>query len=209
MSTRLRLCRTAPLLTLHSYAFTSPTSAKLQEIGPRFTLKLRWLRKGLPSVRTADGRMPTGGDKGATADEEFAIDDESDVEEQEKMDEEEAAAEMGQGKQTPAATAMTTPSGQAIPGLDAEQEYEWKWKVSSSGSECVVVVVGSVSLTIVHSPRWRCRAARSSCSECVVVCTEHGSRHEMCMHRTLEGTKRCLPFKGATNGITLQGAAGL
>lgn len=83
------------------------------------------MRKGLPSVRTADGRMPTGGDKGAD-DEEFAIDDDEETEAQEKMDEEEAAAEMSKPQK---AQAQTTPSGQAIPALDEEQEYEWKWKV--------------------------------------------------------------------------------
>ncbi|CAK9787081.1 Brix-domain-containing protein [Cutaneotrichosporon oleaginosum] len=102
----------------HRYAFTSPTSAKLQEIGPRFTLKLRWLRKGLPSVRAGDGRMPTGGDK--SADDEFVIDDDEETAEQERKDEEEAAAAMNNGE--------ATPSGQPIPALDEEQEYEWKWK---------------------------------------------------------------------------------
>jgi ribosome production factor 1 len=33
------------------YAFRSPEKVQLQEIGPRFTLKLRSLRKGLPAVK--------------------------------------------------------------------------------------------------------------------------------------------------------------
>lgn len=33
-----------------SYAFRSTEKAALQEIGPRFTLKLRWMKKGLPAV---------------------------------------------------------------------------------------------------------------------------------------------------------------
>ena len=33
-----------------SYAFESPEKVALQEIGPRFTLKLRWLKKGIPVV---------------------------------------------------------------------------------------------------------------------------------------------------------------
>ena len=32
------------------YAFRSPEKVALQEIGPRFTLKLRWLKKGIPAV---------------------------------------------------------------------------------------------------------------------------------------------------------------
>ncbi|KIM53935.1 hypothetical protein SCLCIDRAFT_137791 [Scleroderma citrinum Foug A] len=35
----------------HRYAFRSPEKVALQEIGPRFTLKLRWLKRGLPEVR--------------------------------------------------------------------------------------------------------------------------------------------------------------
>jgi len=35
----------------HRYAFRSPEKVALQEIGPRFTLKLRWVKKGLPAVQ--------------------------------------------------------------------------------------------------------------------------------------------------------------
>ncbi|KAJ6561575.1 anticodon-binding protein [Mycena vulgaris] len=35
----------------HRYAFRSPEKVALQEIGPRFTLKLRSLRKGIPAVQ--------------------------------------------------------------------------------------------------------------------------------------------------------------
>lgn len=141
----------------HRYAFTSPTSAKLQEIGPRFTLKLRWMRKGLPAVRAGDGRMPSGGDAG---EEEFAIDDDEEVEAQEKMDEEEAAAEMGQG---PAKNQNITPSGQAIPALDEEQEYEWKWKVSSA--------LGNMMLTC--SQKWKSRVGPSSYRLCICLYSLH------------------------------------
>jgi len=33
------------------YAFRSPERVALQEIGPRFTLKLKWVKKGLPTVQ--------------------------------------------------------------------------------------------------------------------------------------------------------------
>lgn len=34
----------------HRYAFRSTEKTALQEIGPRFTLKLRWMKKGIPAV---------------------------------------------------------------------------------------------------------------------------------------------------------------
>ena len=45
----------------HRYAFRSTEKVALQEIGPRFTLKLKWLKKGLPKAKmpekeTADGQ---------------------------------------------------------------------------------------------------------------------------------------------------------
>jgi ribosome production factor 1 len=33
------------------YAFRSPEKVALQEIGPRFTLKLRWVKQGIPAVQ--------------------------------------------------------------------------------------------------------------------------------------------------------------
>ncbi|KIJ54673.1 hypothetical protein M422DRAFT_58125 [Sphaerobolus stellatus SS14] len=39
----------------HRYAFRNTEKAALQEIGPRFTLKLRWLKKGLPGVGSSFG----------------------------------------------------------------------------------------------------------------------------------------------------------
>jgi len=43
----------------HRYAFRSTEKVALQEIGPRFTLKLRWLKKGIPAVRNL-GEQPKG-----------------------------------------------------------------------------------------------------------------------------------------------------
>ena len=102
----------------HRYAFASATSAKLQEIGPRFTLKMRWMRKGLPAVTASDGSVPRGGDA--------EVDDEE-LERQERADEDEAMAEMGQGSHKAKNGAIPS---LGIPPLDEEQEYEWKWKVS-------------------------------------------------------------------------------
>jgi len=43
----------------HRYAFRSTEKVALQEIGPRFTLKLRWLKKGIPAVQSY-GEEPKG-----------------------------------------------------------------------------------------------------------------------------------------------------
>ena len=99
--------------------FASPTSARLQEIGPRFTLKLRWLRKGLPAVTAGDGQVPRGGDP--------EVVDEEEVSRQEKKDEDEAMEEMGAGLGGQKKRVQNQEP--VIPPLDEEQEYEWKWKV--------------------------------------------------------------------------------
>jgi hypothetical protein len=94
--------------------FDSPTKARLQEIGPRFTLKLRWLKKGLPSVTAPDGRIAHGGDQEPAEDTE-------ELRKQEQAEEDDAMGELGK--------APLQPQGPIIPPLDQEQEYEWKWKV--------------------------------------------------------------------------------
>ncbi|AAW42269.1 conserved hypothetical protein [Cryptococcus deneoformans JEC21] len=107
----------------HRYMFPSATSAKLQEIGPRFTLKLRWLRKGLPSVTAPDGHASIGGDP---ADEIYGTEVGPSKEEiaQDELDEEdEALKEIGQPAQK-----KNVYEGTEVPPLDEEQEYEWKWK---------------------------------------------------------------------------------
>ncbi|EAL21865.1 hypothetical protein CNBC4380 [Cryptococcus deneoformans B-3501A] len=107
----------------HRYMFSSATSAKLQEIGPRFTLKLRWLRKGLPSVTAPDGHASIGGDP---ADEIYGTEVGPSKEEiaQDELDEEdEALKEIGQPTQK-----KNVYEGTEVPPLDEEQEYEWKWK---------------------------------------------------------------------------------
>ena len=44
--------------SLRRYAFRSLEKAPLQEIGPRFTLKLRWLKKGVPVVKNLGAPPP-------------------------------------------------------------------------------------------------------------------------------------------------------
>lgn len=88
----------------HRYAFRSTEKAALQEIGPRFTLKLRWLKKGLPGVGGAFG-------KGEHPPELEISDGEGG----------EAAAGKEGEKEKPSATGSRVATG----GLD---EYEWVWK---------------------------------------------------------------------------------
>ncbi|KZV64392.1 Brix-domain-containing protein [Peniophora sp. CONT] len=107
----------------HRYAFRSDEKVALQEIGPRFTLKLRSLRKGLPAVKNfGEAPKPL----------EFDNFDESEEAEgtgrDEDMDggkgEEEAAAE-GEGVEAGADPSAATATAKAPPKND---EYEWLWK---------------------------------------------------------------------------------
>jgi hypothetical protein len=120
------------------YVFDSPTKARLQEIGPRFTLKLRWLKKGLPSVTAPDGRIAHGGNDDL---------DKVDLE-AEKKEEDDAMGDIG-----------TTPTqqGPIIPPLDQEQEYEWKWRVSHF---CISMNRGWADG---YSQRWRFLGELSFC----------------------------------------------
>ena len=87
-------------------------------------MKLRWLRKGLPSVGAGDGRIPGGAGRVA---EELGEDErnaDEDEEGDDKMAEKEAMRDMGK------TSSQVSIADMGIPALDAEQEYEWKWKVS-------------------------------------------------------------------------------
>ena len=140
--------------------FASATKAKLQEIGPRFTLKLRWLRKGLPAVTAADGSVPRGGDA-----EEDDVDEEE-LARQEKADEDVAMEEMGKGIKPPSVKRKGGDPDLGIPPLDEEQEYEWKWKVSPS-------LVHLALLLLTCSPRWRSRGVLSSFERVYTVHVSH------------------------------------
>lgn len=109
----------------HRYAFRAPERVALQEIGPRFTLKLRWVKRGLPAVRSfgdpgrplefdrfeegeKEGMDVDGGDGDADGDVDGAEDDAED-----ENGEEEAAGSTHQKVVPP-----------------TEDEYLWIWKVS-------------------------------------------------------------------------------
>ncbi|KAI0065610.1 Brix-domain-containing protein [Artomyces pyxidatus] len=95
----------------HRYAFRSTEKVALQEIGPRFTLKLRSLKKGLPAVKNfGEAPKPLEFDTFEDADEDLKIGEDHDSEPQAP---EEAVEE-----------AQPTSKG---PPPKAD-EYEWQWK---------------------------------------------------------------------------------
>lgn len=120
--------------------FASTEKARLQEIGPRFTLKLRWLRKGLPSVLAADGVAPRSGDKAESEDDEDAEEEDGedvdvDMERTDKPTVADEGADEDEDEEEPdeetkGKKRKDMVNGVKIPALDEEQEYEWKWKVS-------------------------------------------------------------------------------
>ncbi|CDZ98527.1 Ribosome biogenesis protein RPF1, contains IMP4 domain [Phaffia rhodozyma] len=126
----------------HRYMFKSLEKTALQEIGPRFTLKLRWLRKGLPAV-TAGGSMAVDVAPGADEDEEDE-DEAVNVEDGEDKinDENEAEAEDNEKErgsdedeeddddedEEDEEKKTTKKSKRAVPPLNAQGEFEWKWK---------------------------------------------------------------------------------
>ncbi|KAI0923897.1 hypothetical protein AcV5_009311 [Taiwanofungus camphoratus] len=96
----------------HRYAFRSTEKVALQEIGPRFTLKLRSLRKGLPAVRAL-------GEPSKPLEFDVFEEDESQAVEDVQPPEGEAhdGTEGGQ-KETEQTTAKSP----------TEDEYQWIWK---------------------------------------------------------------------------------
>ncbi|THH32384.1 hypothetical protein EUX98_g1791 [Antrodiella citrinella] len=105
----------------HRYAFRSTEKVALQEIGPRFTLKLKSMRKGLPAVknlaeRGQDLEFDTFED--APAAEGQAKQDADSVQAEEAMDEDEGK---GEREEKTAEKAKKTLAPK-------EDQYEWKWK---------------------------------------------------------------------------------
>lgn len=107
------------------YAFRSEEKVALQEIGPRFTLKLRWLKKNIPAViNYGESAAPLTIEK----------DEEDDpVEESENKEESEESKE-------PKERPRTVP-----PKVD---EFLWQWKVrrvplsSKDPTNCIVSLAG-------------------------------------------------------------------
>ncbi|KAJ3828337.1 anticodon-binding protein [Lentinula raphanica] len=87
----------------HRYAFRSPEKVALQEIGPRFTLKLRSLRKGIPAVFNL-AEEPKGL--------EFDLEPEPNPQENQDAQKDDTHESKVQEKVTP----------------PKQDEYLWKWK---------------------------------------------------------------------------------
>jgi ribosome production factor 1 len=100
-------------MILSSYAFRSTEKVALQEIGPRFTLKLRSLKKGLPAVNyLGDVAKP------------LEFDDFTEPEEKTERPVDDAQGEPDD-EEEPVETVK--PSKKVPPKAD---EFEWVWKVS-------------------------------------------------------------------------------
>jgi ribosome production factor 1 len=98
----------------HRYAFRSPEKVALQEIGPRFTLKLRWLKRGLPAVQNF------GASPGAL---EISVGTEELPEHQEQ----ELPSEQDQEQDQEMEEKLPEPLPVSNPPKD--NEYIWRWKV--------------------------------------------------------------------------------
>ncbi|OSD03056.1 Brix-domain-containing protein [Trametes coccinea BRFM310] len=102
----------------HRYAFRSPEKVALQEIGPRFTLKLRYLKKGLPAVKNLGAPSKPL---------------EFDTEENEQQQEAQALKEVEMGEAAPQdhegegeAKPQEQKQKKVVP--PTEDEYLWIWK---------------------------------------------------------------------------------
>ena len=101
------------------YAFRSAEKAALQEIGPRFTLKLKWMKKGIPAVHSlGNPALPL----------EVAHTSEDDIFEQDESPAE--VLEGGEGGED-VEKKDSTERHLSPPPPPTQDEYIWMWKVSS------------------------------------------------------------------------------
>ena len=135
----------------HRYAFRSVEKVQLQEIGPRFTLKLRSLKKGLPAVKNlGELSKPLEFDTFDNEAEQSAKPEQSaETQGEDAMDEDE---QPGPSEPEPK---------KAVPPKD--DEYQWIWKV------CRVCIHAISCLTPMRFSRSsRLRGERSSCNRCTL-----------------------------------------
>ncbi|KAF8328399.1 Brix-domain-containing protein [Cantharellus anzutake] len=106
----------------HRYMFASADKAKLQEIGPRFTLKLRYIKKGTPAVKQLGAVPPPL---------QFDVDaeDEDDKEEVPASNEDTTPGRVDETTQMEEMVAPIAPAAPQAPSqLAKDEEYVWKWK---------------------------------------------------------------------------------
>jgi len=101
----------------HRYAFRSTEKVALQEIGPRFTLKLRWLKRGIPAVRNLEEQPPQPQIKG---------DNDSDDETAERQAEMECGDK--EDGSSEARRSITLPANELLIEPPKEDVYDWQWK---------------------------------------------------------------------------------
>jgi hypothetical protein len=131
---------------LSRYAFRSTEKVALQEIGPRFTLKLRSLKKGLPAVNyLGDVAKP------------LEFDNFSDSEEKEKKEEKPAGDDQGNLDAEGESPKEVDLPKKAPPKAD---EYEWVWKVRSALWS--TFVMSAVDISPPHSRSLKHRDVHSS-----------------------------------------------
>ena len=112
----------------HRYAFRSTEKVALQEIGPRFTLKLRWLKKGIPAVQTFGAPpKPLEFDAAEPSEEQGAPEKEDTVKDAEEQ------AEEAMETDEPTSDSPKPPQKTVPPTQD---EYVWVWKVSAHTRRC-------------------------------------------------------------------------
>jgi len=140
----------------HRYMFKSTDKTALQEIGPRFTIKLRSLKEGLPKgAGVWDGQVNFDGVPEETKDEEQA---------QEELD------EAGEGSGAAAAQSATgTRKRKPETGRAAEEDkgLEFEWKVSTCTPSCCSKQKLTTRLL---SRAWASLGATSTCDLLLCAC---------------------------------------
>ena len=108
------------------YVFASAEKARLQEIGPRFTLKLRYIKKGTPAVHQL-GTQPPPLQFDAEADE---IEDRNESSADDtRLSQTDEAVQSSDEEDASSSAVVTAPKTSSNHTKD--EEYIWKWKVIS------------------------------------------------------------------------------
>ena len=120
--------------------FKSSEKTALQEIGPRFTLKLRYIKKGIPAVRQLSAAPPPLA---------FDIED-ADEEGTAPADTADPAYSADQVSHECDPSAASPPRKSVAPAKD--EEYIWQWKVC-----CCFLLINSALLMLICLPsrNWR------------------------------------------------------
>ncbi|CDO77671.1 hypothetical protein BN946_scf184969.g22 [Trametes cinnabarina] len=108
----------------HRYAFRSPEKVALQEIGPRFTLKLRYLKKGLPAVKNLGA--PSKPLEFDTEENQQQQQQQQEAQALKEVEMGEAAPQVEQGEDEDEVKLQEAKQKKVVP--PTEDEYLWIWK---------------------------------------------------------------------------------